>query len=201
MIVNPISAVTCSGASLAAPFKIFDATSTCHPLQPFQLPSAATVPEDFWLSLHKASNLISESFMQPRPSTIYQEHTTNSTIVDEPRDPAQYGSQDSNGGVSLRSADDAEAETGAAASAEQISADAALAAYLQDAHDAPIQSSGRLSTRSTSSPPSGRDRVSEYEQASTPPIKKKHGPAFEVIKSHRSPHDKSSPIQELPNGW
>jgi len=138
--------------------------------------------------------------MQPRPSTIYQEQTTNSTSLDEPLDPAQYGSQDSHGGVSLRSADDAGAETRTAASVEQISADAALAASLQDAHDAPIQSSGRLSTRSTSSPPSGRDRVTEYEQASTPPVKKKHGPAFEVIKSYRSPHDRSSPIQELPNG-
>ena len=53
--------------------------------------------------------------------------------------------------------------------------------------------------KSTPSPP-GRNRITEYEQAATPPVRKREGPAFEVIKKSRSPNDKRSPIQELPNG-
>jgi len=85
---------------------------------------------------------------------------------------------------------------------EQSALDAALAASLQErAEDGAVSASSvkRLSARATPSPPA-RNRVLEYEQASTPPVRKREGPAFEVIKKPRNPGDKSSPIQDLPNG-
>lgn len=87
---------------------------------------------------------------------------------------------------------------------DQILADAALAARLE-ARDTPntsSQAAGGLSGESTPplTPANGRNRISEYESASTPPLRKATGPGFEVIQKTRSPSDKRSPIQELPNG-
>lgn len=136
--------------------------------------------------------------MQPEPSTIPPKPSTETTATQQ-NDTRQDGCR----------ADDATLSPPPAASAvgagrskledEQSALDAALAASLQDAHEARTRSDGRLSARSTPSPP-GRNRISEYEKASTPPVRRGKGPAFEVIKKPRSPNDKRSPIQELPNG-
>jgi hypothetical protein len=49
--------------------------------------------------------------------------------------------------------------------------------------------------------PTPRDRITEYENAlANSPRKPSEGPLFEVVKSNRSPDDKSSPIAKLPNG-
>ena len=85
---------------------------------------------------------------------------------------------------------------------EQSALDAALAASLQESADDGADSTTsfeRLNARNTPSPPA-RNRILEYEQASTPPVRKREGPVFEVIKKPRSPGDKRSPIQDLPNG-
>lgn len=58
----------------------------------------------------------------------------------------------------------------------------------------------RVNPRDTPSPQGRSNRITEYEQASTPPVRKREGPGFEVIKRQRSPDDLRSPIQELPNG-
>ena len=133
--------------------------------------------------------------MQPEPSTVSQKAPTESNHEDE-RPLDQHGLRDDDAAVTLSSADDAGTD---AASAEQIAADAALAASLQQG-DEPPQATRRVSRKSTPSPPSGLNRITEYEKASTPPVRKREGPAFEVLKKHRSPNDKRSVIQELPNG-
>lgn len=93
-------------------------------------------------------------------------------------------------------------------SSEQIAADAAFAASLQEQlGDVRVDARRRLSAEavpqkacSTPSPPGGGVRITEYENASTPPVKKRQGPEFEVIKKTRSPGDQRSAIQELPDG-
>lgn len=82
---------------------------------------------------------------------------------------------------------------------EQLALDAALAASLEESADYEPYASRRLSPRSTPSPPA-RNRITEYEKASTPPVRRREGPAFDVIKKPRVPGDKRSPIAELPNG-
>ena len=137
--------------------------------------------------------------MQPEPATVSQNETTENNS-NETRTSTQYGLHDIQQTVSPSSADNAGTRTASATSAEQVADDAALAAFLQQGSDILAQSSRRLSARTTPSPPSGRNRVTEYEKASTPPTRKKDGPGFEVIKKYRSPSDRRSPIQELPNG-
>ncbi|OQO00222.1 hypothetical protein B0A48_14009 [Cryoendolithus antarcticus] len=98
---------------------------------------------------------------------------------------------------------------GTATPAEQLALDAAFAASLQEAGPGGRHGSRRLSpvspTGSISPPPSTpsaviRNRIEEYEKASTPPThKKRSGPAFEILKKPRAPGDKRSPITELPN--
>ena len=54
---------------------------------------------------------------------------------------------------------------------------------------------------SNGSSPVVRNRITEYENAtSTSPRRRHEGPAFEVVKSTRQPGDKRSPITDLPNG-
>lgn len=73
------------------------------------------------------------------------------------------------------------------------------------AHDVSAAERGVVSTNgaprlSTPSTPS-RDRISEYERALTPSLKKKpEGPAFEVVRKNRKLGDKGSSIEDLPNG-
>ena len=135
--------------------------------------------------------------MQSEPSAVSHKASTESSTPQAPNPPTQHGLRDNDAAVSLSSADDA--ETGTAA-AEQVARDAAFAASLQGGLVEAASIPGRLSPKGTPSPPAGRNRITEYEKASTPPIRKREGPGFEVIKTNRSPSDKSSPIQELPNG-
>lgn len=134
--------------------------------------------------------------MQSEPSAA-----TPNTIPESAPDhttPSQHGRPANEPPVSLSPADNVGAgET--AASGEQLALDAALAASLQESADQP-RLRGRLSpARRTPSPPAF-NRITEYEKASTPPVRRREGPEFEVIKKPRSPGDKRSPIQELPNG-
>jgi hypothetical protein len=113
---------------------------------------------------------------------------------------SQHGIHDHDGrsAGSLYPADDAGAET--PTSAEQLAIDAALAASLQDTPATPNAEGRRLNARNTPSPPA-YNRIVEYEQAAVPSARKKdEGPVFEVVKKVRSPNDKRSPIQDLPNG-
>ncbi|KAH9827954.1 f-box/wd-repeat protein pof10 [Teratosphaeria destructans] len=85
---------------------------------------------------------------------------------------------------------------------EQMACDAALAASLQES--TPEKAShGRglkaLPALNTPSPPPAVNRITEYEKGASTPPRKKEGPAFEVLKKIRSPNDKRSPIQDLPN--
>ncbi|CAK3874428.1 related to f-box wd-repeat pof10 [Lecanosticta acicola] len=130
------------------------------------------------------------------PAISEQEDTENLTQ----RDPSpQHGLHDHHPLVSLSSAGSADAGTTTATSTDQLALDAALAASLQES-DGPAQPNQdrRLSSRNTPSPPA-RNRIDEYEKASTPPVRRREGPAFEVIKKQRNPNDKRSPVLELPN--
>ncbi|KAK5133700.1 hypothetical protein LTR08_007454 [Meristemomyces frigidus] len=100
--------------------------------------------------------------------------------------------------ISLSSADDAGAgQSGDAA--EQLALDAALAASLQESAERPRPSSRMSPPPPTTPSPPAFNRITEYEKASTPPVRRREGPAFEIIRSTRSPGDKRSPIQALPN--
>ena len=124
--------------------------------------------------------------------------------------PTQHGLPDlDTAGVSLPSFSPTHAEDGAGTSAEQLAADAAFAASLQEGERPVRHEERRLSppspNESVSPKPStplrtAKNRIEEYEQAATPPTtKKREGPAFEVIKKQRDPADNRSPIAELPN--
>lgn len=125
------------------------------------------------------------------PTTITESHTHETT---EPREHGLHPHEPA--AVALSPAHDNGAEAGTTTTAdEQLALDAAFARSLAEQP----HTSGRLSPPGTPSPPV-LNRISEYEKASTPPVRKKEGPVFEVIKKQRSPGDKRSPIQELPNG-
>ena len=139
--------------------------------------------------------------MQPEPSAVSPTEPTERSTPKHPHIPAQYGLRENDDtAISLSSADDGAATETTATPAERLAADAAFAASLQELGDGRAEVSRRLSPLSTPSPPAGRNRITEYEKTSTPPIKKREGPGFEVIKKYRSPSDKRSPVQELPNG-
>lgn len=135
--------------------------------------------------------------MQPEPSAVSQKEPTESSHPDSIPSTQHGLRDDDDAAASLSPAGNADTST---ATTEQIAADAAFAASLQGglAEAAPV--SRRLSPKGTPSPPPGYNRITEYEKASTPPTRKREGPGFEVIKKYRSPSDKRSPIQELPNG-
>jgi hypothetical protein len=124
--------------------------------------------------------------------------------------PTQHGLPDENpAGISLPSLSTPYVEAGAGTPAEQLAADAAFAASLQEGEGPVRREERRLSppspVESVSPIPSTplrttKNRIEEYEQAATPPLpKKREGPAFEVIKKQRDPMDNRSPIAELPN--
>lgn len=85
------------------------------------------------------------------------------------------------------------------ASVEQNLLDETPSRQPQESRPSPGGAVWGLSPRNTPSPPA-RNRIAEYEQASTPPVRRREGPVFEVIKRSRGPNDKRSPIQDLPNG-
>ncbi|KAK5117383.1 hypothetical protein LTR62_006001 [Meristemomyces frigidus] len=139
-------------------------------------------------------------FMQPQSSQITPTLTTTeppaSTI-----NTRQHGRPEDEYSAALSPADHVSGAEGVQSSDEQSSLDAALARSL---HEAEVQQKSRSvsrlsSARSTPSPPAPVNRITEYEQAATPPVKRRGGPAFEVIKRPRSPGDIRSPIQDLPN--
>ncbi|TKA69930.1 hypothetical protein B0A55_07985, partial [Friedmanniomyces simplex] len=134
--------------------------------------------------------------MQPEPTTAPPTATTNSPVP-ENDDSRKHGLRAHEPPVPVSPAID-DAGAGRVVSAEeQLALDEAFARSLQDSAEKP-RPVNRLSPPSTPSPPAV-NRVSEYEQASTPPVRRREGPGFEVIKKQRSPSDKRSPIQELPN--
>ena len=110
--------------------------------------------------------------------------------------PTQHGLPDhDSAGVPLPHLSTTRAEDGAGTPAEQLAADAAFAASLQEAERPARREERRLSpsspNESVSPKPStplrtAKNRIEEYEQAATPPpTKKREGPAFEVIKKQR----------------
>ena len=151
--------------------------------------------------------------MQPESSALSPTTPTEHTL-DQQTPSTQHGLQrnDDDGAGPLSSDPPVDGSGAGPAtsvpSSEQIAADAAFAASLQgQLGDLRGDTSRRLSidrkpskANSTPSPPNGGVRITEYENASTPPVRKQHGPGFEVIKKTRSPGDKRSAIQELPNG-
>ena len=140
-----------------------------------------------------------QRFMQPESPTIPTEelHPEPSSATTTP---AQYGRHDHDATAHRLPADDASQPD---AVEEQVSADATIAAELAERRNAsPERATSRLSSQNSDSPapPAGRNRVTEYENASTPPVRKRRGPGIEVISTRRNIGDKRSPIQELPNG-
>lgn len=129
--------------------------------------------------------------------------STTAVTENTPRTPtstSQHGIHDYDGSPEGNPSptDDVGAES--PISAEQLALDAALAASLQDIGAAASSENRGLNIRDTPSPPA-YNRIVEYEQAATPSARKKdEGPVFEVVKKARSPNDKRSPIQDLPNG-
>ncbi|KAK6435858.1 hypothetical protein LTR95_007956 [Oleoguttula sp. CCFEE 5521] len=151
-------------------------------------------------------------FMQPEPTTSTTQFSTQQSQTPPATD--QHGlHDDSPGGVVLHLESDAPRRSldgvGNITPAEQLALDAAFAASLQEArHDGRHRGRGLspASPAGSVSPPLStptvviRNRIEEYEKASTPPAhKKRSGPAFEVLKKPRAPGDKRSPITELPN--
>lgn len=129
-------------------------------------------------------------FMQSESQALSTAATQNSP--QSAQTTSQHGIHDSDPAASLHRADDGKSD-----STEQSALDDAIAASLRDVSD---ENRGlRTRARNTPSPPA-YNRITEYEQASTPPVRKREGPGFEVIKKPRSPNDKRSPIQDLPNG-
>lgn len=151
--------------------------------------------------------------MQPESSEVSQSANSEQT-TSEHAPSTQHGLRRSdNGGAGPLSPDSPASGFGtepatSAHPSEQITADAAFAASLQEQlGDVRADTRRRLNVTATPkkssgtpSPPSGGVRITEYENASTPPVRKRQGPGFEVIKKTRSPGDQRSAIQELPNG-
>ncbi|KAK4494858.1 hypothetical protein PRZ48_014214 [Zasmidium cellare] len=135
--------------------------------------------------------------MQPEPSTVSSRVSTTEVPEQRPEPTSQHGLHGHDPADGLSTESHAGSET--TPSSDQLALDAALAASLQEGGDPGLSSQNRrLNARDTPSPPAG-SRIAEYEKSSTPPVKRREGPAFEVIKKHRNPNDKSSPIQDLPN--
>lgn len=135
-----------------------------------------------------------KNYMQSQYPTTSQNATTeqntpNLTLT------RQYGLSHPDPSVPLLPADDA----GASTTTEH---NAAHAASLREglSRSERRRLSSERGTSSSSPPSSGFNRIAEYENASTPPMRKNKEVGFEVIKKSRSPGDKSSPIQDLPNG-
>lgn len=153
--------------------------------------------------------------MHPESPASSTPVTPPAAALETPPTPDQHGlSHQDTGGVALPSEPDASGTgAGTTAADEQLALDAAFAASLQETEREGGSQRRRLSPSrsgsvgSTSPPPPAtpshvqRNRIDEYEKASTPPVgRKREGPAFEVIKKQRAPGDKRSPIAELPNG-
>jgi hypothetical protein len=139
--------------------------------------------------------------MQPEPPATNPNATTttNTKTTDLSR---KHGISAHEHGHTLPADDNAEPGEKSPAGVDQLALDEALARSLQESAERPRPDSRLRGSPplSSPSPPTAINRVTEYEQASTPPARRRDGPTFEVIKKPRSPGDKRSPIQELPNG-
>lgn len=133
-------------------------------------------------------------FMQPERPTISQTTITKISPALQNEIPSQHGLPARDFPVSLLPADGDGSREPPTSAERQSAPDIALAASLSEHGEKPRQG-GRLSPSLPAF-----NRIVEYEKASTPPTRKRKGPGFEVIKKHRDPCDKRSPIQELPNG-
>ena len=141
--------------------------------------------------------------MQPDLSALSPEESNESGFPKSNATPTQHGPDDSGAPIVHSTADISAGDAGTTSTSEdQLAADAAFAASLQEelGISTPITSRRLNYSRDTPSPPLRDNRITEYERASTSSLKKREGPGFEVIKKNRSPGDKRSPIQELPNG-
>jgi hypothetical protein len=146
--------------------------------------------------------------MQPELSTT----STPSPTQTSPADPSttnQHGLYDHDtGGVALPpDPDQPGLESGAGSAADQLALDAALAASLQEIGGGGERRMSPITTQRISPPPPttpptvARNKIEEYEKASTAPVTKKlKGPAFEVVKKPRAPGDERCPVADLPNG-
>jgi hypothetical protein len=142
--------------------------------------------------------------------------TSTENIILESASPAQHGIHGHDtGGIALPPEPDiSHVESGAASATapttEQLALDATFAASLQRTEQIGGREGRRLSPAASAGSPSPppatqsatiRNRIEDYEKASTLPVgRKREGPAFEVLKKPRAPGDKRSPIVELPNG-
>lgn len=136
--------------------------------------------------------------MQPEHSSLSSRVSTEQQPDQQPPPTSQHGLHGHDPADGLSTEPDAGSEK--TIPSDQVSLEAALAASLQDGGESQLPSQNRrLKVRDLPSPTAG-SRIAEYEKSSTPPVKKRDGPAFEVIKKQRNPNDKSSPIQDLPNG-
>lgn len=162
-----------------------NATRLCKPIC-----ALSTDPGSLWLSLTKITRPPPRHFMQSESQALSTAATHNLPLVAQTT--SQHGIHDGDPAAPLH-----RAEAGQDDCAEQSALDAAIAASLQDSSE---EGRGlRTRARNTPSPPAYH-RITEYEQASTPPVRKREGPGFEVIQKPRNPSDKRSPIQDLPNG-
>ncbi|KAK4574727.1 hypothetical protein LTR86_001568 [Recurvomyces mirabilis] len=157
--------------------------------------TTGSVPDDHYTSFNH--------FMLPESPQVTPTVTTSdpTTTADDTR---KHGLSAHDHTVPLSAADQLAGGAGTTKSSEeQLALDEAFARSLQQESGVqkPHTPVGRVSpNRSTPSPPATLNRVTEYEQAATtPPVKRREGPAFEVIKKPRVPGDKRSPIQDLPN--
>lgn len=177
----------------------------------FRPPRAYSTDPGISGSVHRSPSNHSIRFMQPEFPTTSTPASAESNFVD-PTTSDQHGLHDHDtGGVALPPELDAtRVESGAAADADQLALDAALAASLQESGRdgggertrlSPATSVGSTSPTPATPAAAKRNRIEEYEKACTPPVgRKREGPAFEVLKKQRAPGDKRSPITELPNG-
>ena len=149
--------------------------------------------------------------MQPESPAASTPDSTEPASPHTAASSTQHGIHDRDlGGVSLSGLSSPGNEDGTRTPAEQLAADAALAALLQEEHDISFRPHERrlspptpeetISPKPSTPLRTAKNRIEEYEQASTPPVaRKREGPAFEVIKKQRDPEDNRSPIAELPN--
>lgn len=137
--------------------------------------------------------------MQSEPTTL-SPSTSNNGGHGISRAQDEDGFRHEDGAVALSPIGGPETVSTPARAAIQPPAAATLAAFTQTQVETPVPEDNGLRARKIPSPPAGRDRITDYEQAATPPIKKREGPGFEVIRKYRSPSDKTSPIQALPSG-
>ena len=189
---------------------------SCQKQQPYSPPrfrppyAHSTEPERSG-SVHRIPFISPIRFMQSEFPATSTPASTEPNLVDSASSDQHGLHNHDTGGVALPPEHGAtRVETGTGSAADQLALDAALAASLQESGRgagserrrlSPAASPGSMSPTPATPSAAKRNRIEEYENASTPPVgKKREGPAFEVLKKPRAPGDKRSPFTELPNG-